>query len=54
MRYYQIGQFIYRVFKDNLMQPQQLIVGIGWMDSIIFRSEQELVINGAQPIPAPY
>lgn len=53
MRHYQIGQFIYRVFND-IMQPQMLIAGIGWMDSVIFRSEQELVISGAQPIPAPY
>ncbi len=53
MRYYKIGQYLYRVFND-IIQPQMLIEGIGWMDSIIFRSEQELVITGAQPTQPPY
>ena len=52
IRYYRIAQFIYRVF-DDLMKPQQLIEGIGWIDSRIFQSEAELVISGAQPIQAP-
>lgn len=53
MRYYKIGQYLYRVFND-IMRPQVLIVGIGWMDSVIFRSEQGLVISGAEPTQPPY
>lgn len=55
IKYYRISQYLYRVFVgDAITIPQMLIDGFGWVDSNIFKSEVELVMNGAQETSSPY
>lgn len=55
IKYYRLAGFIYRVFAGDVITiPQVLAEGFGWLDSVLLRSERELLACGAQETTAPY